>query len=178
MRAVKVVRSPDALALHDVWCNLYAHLSERHGIRGIATFSRESFAAQMRVPGLVAFQALTGGETAGMTLWYVQEEVAYYHLGAYSAAGYRTGASFALFRAALECFREVGLRWADLGAGAGLSPEADDGLSRFKRGWATGTRTAYLCGAILDPEAWAALTVQAVPGITTYFPAYRVGEFG
>ena len=36
----------------------------------------------------------------------------------------------------------------DLGAAAGRQDVAD-GLSRFKRGWATGQRTAYLCGRIL-----------------------------
>ena len=44
---------------------------------------------------------------------------------------------------------------------------------RFKRGWATGTRTAHFCGRVLDPERYAQLAGAAA---TSYFPAYRAGE--
>jgi hypothetical protein len=55
---------------------------------------------------------------------------------------------------------------------------AEDGLSFFKKGWSTGTRTAFFCGRILDPERYAQLaTARGVAG-TDYFPAYREGEFG
>lgn len=162
--------------LLDEWHELYGHLIERHGIRGIAAFSRESFAAQLQVPGLVAFRALEGGKPVGITLWYIQGDAALYHLGAYSPAGYALRASFALFQKALEHFAQVGLRWAGLGSGAGTEGQGSDGLRRFKEGWSTGTRTAYLCGRIFDPEAYAELAGRAAP--TRYFPAYRQGEMG
>jgi lipid II:glycine glycyltransferase (peptidoglycan interpeptide bridge formation enzyme) len=86
-------------------------------------------------------------------------------------------ASFALFWEALEHFAARGLKWLLLGAGSGSTARADDGLSRFKRGWATTTRTAYLCGAIFDPQTYAALAQARNIPETKYFPAYRAGEF-
>jgi hypothetical protein len=153
------------------WLTLYDHLIQRHGIEGVATFSRESFARQLQVLGITVFRARQQGETVGMTLWYRCGDRAYYHLAAYSPRGYELKASFALFWQAGETFAREGVRW--LALGAGLDEDAADGLTRFKRGWATGTRTAYLCGRILDRQAYAALAFSA--GITSeiYFPAYR-----
>lgn len=160
----------------DSWLSLYANLGRRHGIDGVAAFSPRSFAAQLAVPGLAAFRAVHGGETVGMTLWFEQGEVAYYHLGAYSDAGYEHRAAFALFAAAIAHFRGRA-RWLALGAGAGVSNDGQDGLTRFKRGWATGTRTAYLCGRVLDAGRYAALTMRATGGAGAgdgFFPAYRM----
>jgi hypothetical protein len=161
------------------WTTLYTELEARHHITGMAAFSRESFAGQWRVPGLIAFRAVLNGGTVGMLMWYRQENRAYYHLGAHSSLGYETGASFALFDYSLDYFARQGLAWLDLGAGAGTRADMKSGLSRFKRGWATGTRTAYFCGRILNPERYAAeikRTGQAAS--SDYFPAYRKGEFG
>jgi hypothetical protein len=66
------------------------------------------------------------------------------------------------------------LKWLDLGSGSGVRQEPD-GLGRFKNGWATGARTAYFGGRILDRAAYARLAERA--GETEYFPAYRAGEF-
>jgi hypothetical protein len=159
------------------WTNLYATLIKRHRIKGLAAFSADSFALQLQVPGLSLFCARHNGEIVGMTLWYSHGAAGYYHLGAYSERGYDLGASFALFWYALEYFAGSGLLWLNLGAGAGLKDEASDGLGRFKRGWATGTRTAYLCGRIFDPERYAALTNVQRGATSDYFPAYRKGEF-
>ena len=179
LRHVVVERCEEPLAFLDDWVRLYDHLIERHRIRGIPAFSRRAFEIQLQVPGLIAFRAVYGGKTVGMLLWYVQGEVGYYHLGASSPAGYEQRASFALFWRAFEYFIErADLRWLNLGAGAGLKRNVADGLSRFKRGWATGTRTAYFCGRIFDREKYEHLVrARGVPP-TPYFPAYRLGEFG
>jgi hypothetical protein len=50
-------------------------------------------------------------------------------------------------------------------------------LRQFKAGWATGTRQTFLCGRILQPDAYDSLSAERVAGKTTYFPAYREGEF-
>jgi hypothetical protein len=162
----------------DRWHALYGVLIGRHEIRGISAFSRASFAGQLNVPGMVAVRAVRGGATVGMILWIVQDGVAYYHLGAYSDEGYEARASFALFDHALTYFAERGLRWLNLGAGAGVGGNGSDGLTRFKSGWSTGTRTAYLCGRILNAGAYAQLVAARGLGPETrYFPAYRAGEF-
>lgn len=159
------------------WVALYRVLTERHGITGVAAFSRESFARQLSVPGVAAFRAVHDGVTAGMLLWYVQGDRAYYHLGAYSPRGYELRASFALFSRSIEEFARRGLRWLSLGGGAGAGAGGDSGLGRFKEGWATGVRTAYFCGRIFDRAKYDEIVrAKGVPP-TRYFPAYRLGEF-
>ena len=147
----------------DDWGWLYGELVERHSIRGIARFSRTSFSRQLQVPGLVMFRAMHEDEVVGMVLWFVQGDVGYYHLGASSEKGYKLKASFALFQEAIEYF-DGSLRWLNLGAGAGVRSE-EDGLTRFKRGWTNRTKTAYLCGKILNHEVYQELSA--------FFPAYR-----
>src|SRR5215213_167111 len=178
LERLDVERCEDATLFLNDWIELYANLIRRHGIRGLTAFSGGSFEAQLAVPGLSMFRAMCDDETVGMTLWYTGGKVAYYHLGAYSELGYKLEASFALFWRALEYFSSQRVKWLDLGAGAGLSDaNRADGLTRFKRGWATGTRTAYFCGRIFDQskydEAMRARNITA----TDYFPAYRKGEF-
>jgi hypothetical protein len=153
------------------WLGLYDNLVRRQEIRGIARFSPLSFERQMNAPGFTAFSAFDGDETCGMTLWYVSGDVVYYHLAAYSDHGYELGASFALFWSALSHFREIGIHWAALGAGAGLQ-SAESGLTRFKSGWSTHTRPVYFCGRILQPATYAKLATRAATP-ANFFPAYR-----
>lgn len=161
----------------DDWTSLYGTLIERHGITGITVFSKECFVRQFTVPGIVAIRAVHHDATVGMLLWYVHGDVAYYHLGAYSPDGYRLHVSFALFWRAIEYFAAAGLRWLNLGAGAGATNAESDGLTRFKRGWSSGTRTVYLCGRILDHEKYSQIVKAREISTSDYFPAYRKGEF-
>ena len=178
LQTVSVECHHDASPFLDEWINLYATLIERHNIKGISAFSRKAFAEQFQVPGLILLRAVQDGVALGITLWIVQDGIAYYHLGAYSQQGYQERASFALFWTALELFAEMGLKWLCLGAGAGVQGDLSDGLSRFKSGWATGTRTAYFCGRIFDNERYRAIVQQRQVLVTSYFPAYRQNEFG
>ncbi len=157
----------------DVWAGLYGTLIERHQIAGIAHFPPASLRAQLQVPGSVVFRAVAAGETVGVLVWYVMQDVAYYHLAAYSQRGYDLRASFALFWHAIAALQPH-VRWLCLGAGAGTFA-AEDGLTRFKRGWATGTRPVYLCGRILHHAAYAELTQSAGQQRAAFFPQYRAG---
>lgn len=179
LREFHIETCADAADFLDDWVLLYRTLVKRHTIVGIAAFSEDSFRKQLRVPGIKAFRAIRDGITAGMLLWYVQGDVAYYHLGAYSGHGYEQNASFALFSYAIDYFAQSGQRWLHLGAGAGASPSGASGLVRFKAGWATGRRTAYFCGRIFDQKKYDEL-VKAKGSFpaTLYFPAYRAGELG
>jgi hypothetical protein len=177
LEQVAVERCEDPASHLDDWVNVYSILIQRHQITGIRAFSRNSFAKQLKTPGIVCFRATHHRQTVGMILWYVQNEVAYYHLGAYTDEGYQLRASFALFRKALDYFALSGLNYANLGAGAGLGSSADDGLTRFKRGWSSCVRTAYICGRIFDRPEYDRLVCARGVGATDYFPAYRKGEF-
>jgi len=159
------------------WISLYAKLIKRHNITGIPAFSEKSFEKQFYVPGLHIFRASYRGETIGMLLWYVQGEVGYYHLGAYSEQGYKLRASFPLFWFAIDWFKKKGLPWLNLGAGAGATNDGSDGLTRFKKGWATTTRINYLCGRIFNMNKYLELSQSKNRSCINYFPAYRAGEF-
>jgi hypothetical protein len=69
------------------------------------------------------------------------------------------------------------VRWIDAGGVPGLAERATN-LAAFKQGWTNTTRQTYLCGKMLDPEAYRALSAAAGNPETSYFPAYRWGEFG
>ena len=173
LESVTVERVERPASALDDWTQLYASLVRKHGIVGLSAFSRASFARQLEVPGAVLYRAVENGQAVAATFWFVDGEQAYYHLGASSDRGYELGASFALMWVALNAFAEQGVGVVLLGAGAGVYNDGSDGLSRFKAGWATGTRQSYLCGRIFNPAVYRQLNGARSSGETTYFPAYR-----
>jgi Acetyltransferase (GNAT) domain len=178
LRQIQIRLVDDPSACLDDWVRLYQILVERHHLRGIKAFSKTAFATQFKVPGLVIFLASRNGRTIGMHLWYLQSGVAYSHLGASDKEGYSLGAAYALYWSAIQEFKRNHareLRWIDLGAGAGVEGGGRDGLSMFKRGWATGEKVKYFCGSVCNWEIyrWLAGTDQIDSG---YFPLYRTGE--
>jgi Acetyltransferase (GNAT) domain len=175
-RTVEIERCEDPGACLGTWTDLYGQLTRRHRISGPARFSSESFQLQLRVPGIVVFRAAADGESVAMSLWYVDGDVAYYHLGACDARGYEQAAMFAMFDVALSHFAAAGARWAQLGGAAGYQQLASNGLSRFKAGWANERRTAWFCGRVLDPEAYGRLMAGRKPLPTGFFPGYRQPE--
>jgi hypothetical protein len=176
LSAVEIDRCDEPGGLLDEWLPLYDQLIERHQLGGLKAFSRQSFAMQLTVPGVVMLRARQGGRTVGAHLWYLQDDVVHSHLAAANQAGYDLNVSYALHWFALEAFAREAL-WINFGAGAGLSGDGGDGLTRFKRGWATDTRLAYFCGRIFDRDKYAAaLAARRLPD-NDYFPAYRKGEF-
>jgi len=177
LTGVSVETCPHPERFLDDWSTLYDFLVARHHLTGIKAFSRKAFAVQLNVPGIVMFRATAEGETVGAHLWFTQGNVAHSHLAAVNDRGYELMASYALYQFALEAFAGK-VRWLNFGAGAGLNSDGQDGLTRFKRGWATETRTAYLCGQIVNRKRYEDLTVAKRLQQSDYFPAYRQGEFG
>jgi len=177
LQDVRVEECADPVSFLDDWMVLYQTLVKRHTVTGMAAFSKESLAGQLRVPGTVAFRALRDDATVGMLLWYEQGDRAYYHLGAHNARGYELGSSFALFDYSIRYFADNGFKWLNLGAAAGAEPGEESGLTRFKQGWATGTLTAYFCGRVFDEEKYEEIVRAQHTPPTGYFPAYRAGEF-
>jgi hypothetical protein len=176
LRDVQIVSAESPAEHLGEWCELYQNLIQRHRISGLRAFSRGVFQQQLTTPGMVMLLAIHEGATVGAHLWFQQGDVAYSHLSAYTDVGYKLRVSYALNWAANEYFTGK-VRWLDLGAGAGLSTGATDGLTAFKKGWATGTRPAYFCGKVCDTSAYAFLTRLSGSATTGYFPPYRKGEF-
>jgi hypothetical protein len=168
--AVQAEVCAEPLEYLDDWIQLYRGLAARHGLTGIRAFSPESFRRQLELPGMIAVRAERAGETVGMALWLEDAPNAYYHLAAYSPRGYEVSTSYALFQLAFEHLRELDVHLVNLGGGVGAR---DDGLVRFKRGWATEERVAHLCGRILDRAAYERLTRSGNFG---WFPAYRAPD--
>lgn len=160
----------------DEWVRLYNHLIERHHITGIHCFSRECFAKQLSVPGLVMFRASVDNEPLSLDLWYVQGDVAQGHLVGTSPRGYELHVSYGLKLFILQYFTGK-VRWVDLGGLPGTKADTDSGLAHFKLGWSSETRTAYFCGKILNPRAYRELVRATQIEDKDYFPAYRGGKF-
>lgn len=177
LQQIGVERYDNPGHLIDEWIKLYDVIVRRHQLLGILAFSRSTFSRMLQVPGMVVFRAVKGKQTVCMQLWYEQGGVAYYHLGASNSMGYECKAAFALFWRAIDYFSKRGLKWIGLGGGAGLHEAAQNGLSRFKSGWANSERDTYLCGRILNHEVYRRIHMQRGGRPTGYFPAYRQGEF-
>ena len=179
LKSIRVETVAEPTLFMDEWQALYATLVKRHDLRGIKAFSSAAFARQLSVSGLMALRAveIATGMTVGAHLWYAQGDVVYSHLAAFSDRGYELMASYALYWTALERFAESGMKWLDIGASAGAQGSAG-GLNDFKRGWATSSRTVFVCGRVFDHERYTALCVsRGLPTASDYFPAYRSGEF-
>ena len=71
------------------------------------------------------------GRTIGAHLWMLDKDVAYSDLAAFHEQAYGLSASYALYWYAINYFMGH-VRWMDLGGGAGLADDSNDGLSRFK----------------------------------------------
>lgn len=166
---VKIVQATDYL---EQWVVLYAHLVKRHKITGTAVFSRRAFTQQLQMQDMRAMVALINDEIVGMVLWVLQDDIAYYHLGAYNDKGYVANAAFALFAYAIEYFSDqAGVNQLCLGGVAGHTDDENNGLARFKRGWSTHTRQSWLCGKVLQKEIYTRLSRHQSD--TAFFPAYR-----
>jgi hypothetical protein len=176
-RLVDIERCDEPARFLDEWTRLYANLISRRGVVGIQAFSRRAFEKQLNVPGSVMLRAIRDGEAVAAHFWYRQGNAAYSHLAASAAAGYELMASYALYWFALETFAPE-THWLDFGGSAGIDANASDGLTQFKRGWATETRPAFLCGRIFDRQVYDRLAAARRVVPDGYFPLYRRGERG
>ena len=165
---VEVVESPGAHAFD--WVRLYGGLRARHGIRGAADFPEAALAAQLELPGMMLVRAVQDGRTISIATWCVSGERAHYHLGASDEQGYAAQAAYAVFAVSLPALAARGVTWIDLGGAAG-GVAVEDGLARFKRGWANDVADAWLGGRVLAPQHYARLVHGRASG--TWFPAYR-----
>lgn len=157
------------------WGRMYDNLIDPHNITGVTKFSERTFEGMFETPGLHVYKSSLVGEIVGMVLFYEMDEVVYYHLGAYSDDGYLHNASFGLFLQAIEDFSTLSKKWLNLGSGAGQTENENDGLTRFKKGWASETRTAWFCGKILNKGIYNKLSWWANPN-SNFFPLYRSGQ--
>ena len=176
MKRVIVERCESPIQYLDDWIRLYDFLKIRHNINGIRAFSRQSFSKQLAVPGTFFFRVLYERKIVGANIIYINDDIAYGHLSAFDSQGYKSYAPYAVKWGVFNfLFNKV--RFFDLGAGASAQVNDIDGLSIFKKGWSTGTRTVYLCGRIFNKEKYWEIVKAKKISNAGYFPTYRNEEF-
>lgn len=173
LEVVQVEVCSKPLKFLDDWVTMYEVLVRRHDIKGVQAFSRLVFERQLSLPDMIVFRAEREGRTLGMHLWIQDLDVAYSHLTAFHEDAYSLNVAYALYSYAINYFADQQVRFLDLGSGAGLSDEANDGLSWFKRGWSNAQQTVYLCGRIFDGAMYTTLAQKRSVGRADYFPVYR-----
>ena len=164
---VQIVPLRDIL---DAWIALYDELISKRGIGGVPRFPPESFKLLAKCDGLTTVAAFVVGELVSCHLWIRYDRFVWSHLAASSALGYQSGAAYAICDHAIRRFAG---HIVDLGGAAGLEETSNNGLARFKAGFANRTHPSYLCGAILDSKRYASLCAESNILTTNYFPAYR-----
>jgi lipid II:glycine glycyltransferase (peptidoglycan interpeptide bridge formation enzyme) len=115
------------------------------------------------------------GDNVGGNLFYIQDDVAYAHLSAFSPEGYDLGAPYAVKWIAIQHLAKI-VRYINFGGAPSQEQDSSNGLSHFKQGWSNEIRKSYFCGKILNPTLYHELS-RIHPIKSTWFPAYRAGEY-
>jgi hypothetical protein len=162
----------DLLRHLDAWMELYATLTARHGFSGIHDLPSDHHRTLATLDGVTAIAAWCGEKLTACHIWVHHRGYVHSHLGASSASGYMNGASYAVYDASIRHFSDAEL--INLGGVAGYTNDPNDGLARFKRGFANATARSFICGKILDRRRYAELIgLDAARAQTAFFPAYR-----
>lgn len=172
--SVDMVTSPDINL--DEWSDLYSNLIERHDIKGIRAFSRESFALQILIPDTLFFRAWYEGKIVGGNLFYIQNDVAYGHLMAQTDEGYQLGAAHAIKWTALKYLTEK-VSYVNFGGATGDEHSRLTGLDKFKQRWTNRIGKSYFCGKILNQNLYGALAMSSNTKNSSWFPVYRSGDY-
>lgn len=173
-RAMDTVRAiPIDLKAHMAeWRQLYTTLGERHQFGEAHAFSSSSFAALTDIPGVETIGGFCDDKMVSCHIWVRAGDTVHSHLAASSALGYSRRAAYVVNDASVRHFSDS--RIINFGGGAGLNDDADNGLARFKKGFSNAVAPSYICGAVLDAKAYAALSsARTSAGVGDFFPAYR-----
>jgi len=173
-RAINMVRttSIDLKAYAAEWGQLYAALGERHQFGQAHAFPASSFDALADIPGVETIGGFCDGQMVSCHIWIRDRDTVHSHLAASSPLGYCRRAAYAVNDASVRYFADA--RIINFGGGAGLNDVSDNGLARFKKGFSNAVAPSYICGAVLDAKAYAALSSARAPASASgFFPAYR-----
>lgn len=166
----RVVAAEIALGDHlPAWAALYGELAARHGLGGTHIFPPEHYALLAALPEVRTFAAFIDQRMVSAHLFVTHQGHAMSHLAASAAEGYAAGAAYAVNDLAARTLIDCDV--INFGGGAGMGDNPEDGLVRFKKGFANAVAPARLCGAVLDADAYRALSIDTVD--SGFFPAYR-----
>ncbi|MEM7327813.1 MAG: GNAT family N-acetyltransferase [Pseudomonadota bacterium] len=169
----RTIIAPKTVETATLFHKLYAHTVRRHSVIGVQNFSVDAIHAQLMTPGTFVLQSFHEGECSGFLIGVNNKDHANYHLVAIAPEHYNKLTNYALLNAAIAFCASNGVRYFNLGGGAGLTSDASDGLYRFKRRWSANSLNTHLCGKILRPSVYAALTEGQDDPPRPFFPQYR-----
>jgi hypothetical protein len=154
------------------WVSCYETLVKRKGITGMQNFSRDYFERIAEMPQATTIAAFADNAFVSAYIWMSDGRGAYGHLSASTDIGYKLESAYACYDHAIQLFRDDHV--IDMGGGTGAAPGKTDGLFEFKKGFANTEKSNYLCGKIVDRDAYQALSkVRSDGAATSFFPAYR-----
>ncbi|MDR6661122.1 hypothetical protein J2W51_003708 [Tardiphaga robiniae] len=151
----------------DRFAELYSNLIENHHIEGIAAFDAVFFRSLVDVPGIRTIAAFLDDDIVSIMMFVVDGDVAYAFLAGTSEEGRERCAHYGLYAEAIEHFTDVSV--INLGGAPGVIDDPNHGIAYVKRKLTNTTLRSYLCGAVLDADAYVALGGNS----NDYFPAYR-----
>lgn len=135
-----------SLADHlDRWLELYGGNVDKRQIP--QPYTSTYFERLATIDGLKTLAVLVDGEIVTMNLWVIHQDTLYFHEGASSVDGRELFAAYAAYAHAIET--AVDCRFVLLGPRGSMRDDPADGLAAFKRGFANGTVTSYLCSVSL-----------------------------
>ena len=152
------------------WLALYRNLTLRHRLSGTHDFPRSHHEFLAVMSGVTAVGAFVNGVLVAAHIWVEYDGRVHSHLAASSEKGYALGAAYAINYVSINLFSDAKI--INLGGVAGHVNDSNNGLARFKKGFANATSQSYLCGKILYEEKYAQLS-EASYGMSDFFPAYR-----
>jgi len=160
----------------DEWVSLYENLIKRHKIKGIRAFSKYGFQIQLSIPNTHYFRVLHKDQAVGGNLFFIQNNVAYAHLSAFTDEGYELGAPYAVKWVALEYLSSL-VNWINFGGSTHNEGDSISGLDKFKKGWSNWIEKSYYCGKILDREKYEEIKYNKGIGDNSWFPQYRSCDY-
>jgi hypothetical protein len=155
----------------DRWFNLWDAVQPTRSVAGMRSGSRHALTEQFGLSGAYAMWATAGGVDVAAQLVLFSATTAYAHLAVSNRLGREARAMYALDAALVEMAMAMGLtvHW---GGAAGPSDTAD-GLTAYKRGWSNASRTAWIVGSVLDPDAYLSVGGTLPVDGAAWFPPYR-----
>jgi hypothetical protein len=152
------------------WMTGHENLVRRKRIIGIQNFSRSYFERLAMFPQVTTIAAFANGVFVAGHICISDQERVYVHLAAATDLGRKLESAFVLCNHEITLFRAGHV--IDFGGGAGVQPGETDGLIEFKKGFTNTEKRNFLCGKILDRDAYQTLSAARDPA-TNFFPAYR-----
>lgn len=169
---IGIERCPEPRQYASEWSRCYLSFAADRKMAGAAAFPERSLIDQLSVPGLLMYRASAGGRSLGFSLWMIHGPYAYGHLAAYTGTARRSGVAYAFYWEIFRDLERLGVERVDLGGGL----DDEDRLARWKAGWTPHSCPSLVCGAILRPAEYDALTRSRGASDTSFFPAYRAPQ--